>query len=316
MLNDTRGGSGRHDVSQTAGRFAGKLRSVPTLTALITVGLTCLGAVAQADITVLKQHNYVFAKVWGGTYQSGYSATNDLLTSYSKTVGAQVSHYWSHTSGSASVASTIATDSLTLLGQTGTFRTLPFYSASGYSITSIQFQVSTTRVYNLSGMLLSGWDVPNGSVSLLRDGAVWLSGSFVGAYEFEAGHTYEIDAVVQTSTSDSGNVQDFDRYAFWMNSAPLSVSAFTDRGITSVVGGNPFFATVDLNEFAPTTLQVPLKSSNPNVATVPSSATVNIGSSASLEFYINTSAVKVNTLVTFTATYGGVSKTLTIMVTP
>ncbi len=86
---------------------------------------------------------------------------------------------------------------------------------------------------------------------------------------------------------------------------------------TSTVGGsaattaNRVYLTAD----ATANTTVSLKSSNTSVATVPSTLTIDSGSS-SHTFTITTKAVTSSTNVTITATSGGVSKTATLTVTP
>jgi hypothetical protein len=60
---------------------------------------------------------------------------------------------------------------------------------------------------------------------------------------------------------------------------------------------------------------VTLSSANASVVSVPASVTVAAGAS-SATFGVNTSTVAANTGVTITATYGGVSRTTTLTVTP
>jgi hypothetical protein len=84
----------------------------------------------------------------------------------------------------------------------------------------------------------------------------------------------------------------------------------------SVVGGGVAQGTVTLTGAAPSEgAVVSLSSANPLVAAVPSSVTVTAGAS-SATFSVNTSAVSANTGVGITATYGGVSRTATLTVTP
>lgn len=85
---------------------------------------------------------------------------------------------------------------------------------------------------------------------------------------------------------------------------------------TSVVGGSTAQGTVALTGGAPSGgALVSLSSANPSVAAVPSSVTVAAGAS-SATFAVTTSAVAANTSVVITATYGGVSRTTTVTVTP
>lgn len=58
-----------------------------------------------------------------------------------------------------------------------------------------------------------------------------------------------------------------------------------------------------------------LSSANPSVASVPASVTVPAGAS-SVTFAVTTSAVTANTSVGITASYGGLSRTTTLTVTP
>ena len=85
---------------------------------------------------------------------------------------------------------------------------------------------------------------------------------------------------------------------------------------TSVVGGTTAQGTITLTGGAPSGgAVVTLSSANPSVVAVPASVTVAAGAS-SATFGVNTSAVAANTSVTITATYGGISRTTTLTVTP
>jgi hypothetical protein len=96
---------------------------------------------------------------------------------------------------------------------------------------------------------------------------------------------------------------------------PASLSAVTLTP-TSSVGGTTLQGKVTLTGGAPSGgALVNLSSANPSVASVPASVTVAAGAS-SVTFAITTSAVSVNTSVIITATYGGVSRTTTLTVTP
>lgn len=97
--------------------------------------------------------------------------------------------------------------------------------------------------------------------------------------------------------------------------APASLSAVSVSP-TSVVGGNTAQGTVTLTSGAPTGgALVSLSSANSSVAAVPASVTVAAGTS-SVTFNVTTSVVSVNTSVIITASYGGVSRTTTLSVTP
>ena len=85
---------------------------------------------------------------------------------------------------------------------------------------------------------------------------------------------------------------------------------------TSVVGGTTAQGTITLTSGAPSGgAVVTLTSANTSVVSVPASITVAAGA-ASANFGVNTSAVTANTAVTITATYGGISRTTTLTVTP
>ncbi|MFI5385896.1 MAG: hypothetical protein ACHQ50_07225 [Fimbriimonadales bacterium] len=158
----------------------------------VALALACLGAKAQADIVVLRQHNFIQAV--GGAPQSDSS---DSLTSWNGSVSS------SNTQGSykyhatASLSSTIAANSVTLLSSTYASLTLPpdvppSRPATATATTQLQFTVSATRTYQLVvAPKGDGFEPP--AIQLLRDGVVVLSGPFSGAFLFEAGHTYEFD---------------------------------------------------------------------------------------------------------------------------
>jgi len=97
--------------------------------------------------------------------------------------------------------------------------------------------------------------------------------------------------------------------------AAASLSAVS-VSLSSVVGGSTAQGTVTLTSGAPSGgALVSLSSANPSVAAVPASITVAAGASTAT-FSVTTSAVTANTSVVITATYGGVSRTTTLTVTP
>jgi hypothetical protein len=96
---------------------------------------------------------------------------------------------------------------------------------------------------------------------------------------------------------------------------PASLSAVSVSP-SSVVGGTTAQGTITLTGGAPSGgAVVTLSSANTSVVSVPASVNVAAGVS-SANFSVNTSAVGANTGVTITATYGGVSRTTTLTVTP
>ncbi|MFI5385895.1 MAG: hypothetical protein ACHQ50_07220 [Fimbriimonadales bacterium] len=154
----------------------------------IALALTFLGAQAQADIVVLSQHNFIQAFAHG----RNLSDSSDSLASWKGSVTALGS-------ARASLWSNIAADSLSLSSST-------YAQAGSYSYTfatattRLLFTVSVTRTYELDGTLDNG----AASIRLLRDGILVLSGPFSGAFLFEIGHKYEIDAHVWTVGSRPG----------------------------------------------------------------------------------------------------------------
>ena len=300
MVNDTRGGSSRDYTSPTTRWIAGRLRSVPTLAALFTLGGLCVAGEATANIVVVKQHNYVFATA----YNNVHSISSDLLTSWTGSVSNHLTDFGGHShTCNALLASTISADSLALTAQG--------WASDAYSglregaTTQVQFQVSATRTYNIVGQSTPG------SINVLRDGVIWITGAAIGgSFDFETGRTYEIDcAISEFATSAHG--------AYWISftSVPVALASIDDGSVTTVKGGSELDAEVVLNQRAPAGTPVAVMSSNPNVATVPNPVTIPWANLAKL-FVITTKAVKVNTPVTIMATYGGISQALTIMITP
>jgi len=85
---------------------------------------------------------------------------------------------------------------------------------------------------------------------------------------------------------------------------------------TTVTGGDSSTGTVTLSGPAPSGgAQVALSSSDPSVATVPSSVTVAAGAT-SATFTVSTSTVSASTTVIISATYAGVTKTASLIVNP
>src|SRR3989475_476317 len=97
------------------------------------------------------------------------------------------------------------------------------------------------------------------------------------------------------------------------SSASLSSLALNPASVT---GGNSSTGTVTLSGAAPTGgAQVTLSSSNTVVARVPSSVTVAAGA-GSATFTVSTSAVTASTTVSISGTYGGVTRSASLTVTP
>ena len=108
------------------------------------------------------------------------------------------------------------------------------------------------------------------------------------------------------------------RFTAGTASTPPAAASLSAVGVSpsSVVGGNTSKGTVTLTTGAPSGgALVSLSSANPSVAAVPASVTVAAGASTA-SFTVTTSSVAANTSVGITATYGGVSRTTTLTVTP
>jgi hypothetical protein len=104
-------------------------------------------------------------------------------------------------------------------------------------------------------------------------------------------------------------------WLFEQSSPPSTLSSLT-LSPSSVTGGNSSTGTVTLSGPAPAGgALVLLSSSNTGAATVPSSVTVPAGAT-SATFAVNTSTVTTSTLVTISASYGGVTQTASVTVTP
>src|SRR2546426_1911986 len=101
------------------------------------------------------------------------------------------------------------------------------------------------------------------------------------------------------------------------SSAPASVALSSlTLNPTNVVGGNSSTGTVTLSGAAPSGgAQVTLSSSNTAVARVPPSVTVAAGAT-SATFTVSTSAVAASTTVSISGTYGGVTRSASLTVTP
>ena len=98
-------------------------------------------------------------------------------------------------------------------------------------------------------------------------------------------------------------------------SKPVALSTLNDTQL-AVTGGNPVSESFTLTGPATAAgLNVALTSSNPAAAAVPGTSTVPGGASNGT-FVIQTSSVAVATPVTITASYGGVSQSLTVTVNP
>lgn len=94
---------------------------------------------------------------------------------------------------------------------------------------------------------------------------------------------------------------------------PIFGLATVTANPSSVTSGSVSTGTVSVNAPASGSVAVFLASSNPNVASVPASATIAAGAS-SATFAITTSAVTTSVAVTISASYNGVTKTTTLSV--
>ena len=101
-----------------------------------------------------------------------------------------------------------------------------------------------------------------------------------------------------------------------LSSAALAVESIT-AGAAGVTASGVVTGKVTLNSPALAGgAIVALASSNPAVLTVPSTATVPAGATVSPNFNMTAAAVSVSTPVTISATYGGITRTAIVTVTP
>lgn len=151
------------------------------------------------------------------------------------------------------------------------------------------------------------------------------NGDFVTTYTDRsavAGRTYSYRVVVHRNDKPAAdNPERRDCYSNYSDPLSVNVPAATPStalaGLTlsqpSVVGGSSLTGTVTLTLGAPTGgTVVTLQSSNPGVASVPSSVTVQAGQTSSAPFTITTQRVTSLTPVTITATYNNVPKSATL----
>src|SRR5437773_853734 len=110
--------------------------------------------------------------------------------------------------------------------------------------------------------------------------------------------------------------------ALYSDHLPVHVLAQTGAGVSSltfsptgVVGGNTVPATVTLSSAAPSGGAVVTLASNNAAATVPGSITVPAGGT-SATFSATTQPVAAPVVTTVSASYGGISKSATLDVTP
>jgi len=98
---------------------------------------------------------------------------------------------------------------------------------------------------------------------------------------------------------------------------PSGAAALSSVGASPnpVVGGNPSTGTVTLTSAAPAGGALVSLSSASSAVTVPGSVSVSQGATSAM-FGITTSVVTTQTLATLSATYGGVTKTMTFTVNP
>ncbi len=114
------------------------------------------------------------------------------------------------------------------------------------------------------------------------------------------------------------NSSDGANRSFSIGSAPPSGPTLTSLTLnpTSVTGGNPSTGTVTLSGAAPAGgAVVSLSSNNTAVATVPTSVTVAAGAT-SATFTVTTKSVTASTSVTLSTSYGGITKTAALTVSP
>ena len=122
-----------------------------------------------------------------------------------------------------------------------------------------------------------------------------------------------VTATVTVSNGQGGTAQNSTLITVTpSNTSGISVSSLAVNP-TSIASGSPVVGTVTLNQMAPQGAVVLLASANPAIATVPSTVVVAPGSS-SASFPVSTSYVASTTLVTISASLGGVTQNASLQV--
>lgn len=291
-------------------------------------------------ITVLNSTSLTGVAVNPATVTGGTAATGTVTLSGSAPAGGVVVTLASNNTNAATVPAsvTVAAGSTTA---TFAVTTRAVAASAGVTITASYFGVNKTAALTVQASALSaltvsptsltGGSSSTGTVTLNSPAApggavVSLSNSNTNAATIPASVTVAagsktatftivtkavITNTVVSITAASGGVS---RSASLTVQAPalsaLAVSPVSVRGGTASTG------TVTLTGPAPTGgMAVTLASSNTNAATAPASVTVAAGAKTAT-FTIATKPVKVTTLVTISASHGGVSKSTNLTVTP
>ena len=184
--------------------------------------------------------------------------------------------------------------------------------------TSVTGGNSSTGTVTLSGAAPSGGAVV--TLSSSNTTARTPSSVTVAAGATSATFTISTSAVAASTTvTISGMYSGVTRSAsLTVTPAPPPAPTLSSLTVnpTSVIGGNSSTGTVTLSGAAPSGgAVVTLSSSNTNVARTPSSVTVAAGAT-SATFTVSTSAVAASTTVSISGTYGGVTRSASLSVTP
>ena len=177
------------------------------------------GPSARADITVLKHHNDIDARLVftvsdfshpPSTSVTDHSTASNAFTSYSGNVMAT----GQFSTSSANLSSTLLQNSVSIVGGVQAYTPFRPISPLGRNVyvrayatanTVLQFTVSSTGYYNVNATSANA----SGSIQLLVGGAVVFHtyGTLSGRYLFTAGTVYEIDASAAVVTTSTGTGQ-------------------------------------------------------------------------------------------------------------
>lgn len=263
---------------------------------------------AAAGITFSSESSKPFNVVVSGTNRlvSGVESIPAGRTSYSFLVP---------TSGVSTSTEVVATATL---GATSLSKTITLLPASMSSVTLNGASIAGGDI-GIGVIHLNGNSPVNGATAELSssDAAVAAVASTVNL----AGNASILDFAIDTKPVSAAKAVTISvTYAGVKKTLPVTVEPASlgsvEASPSSVVGGKSSTITVTLEGLAYTGgAKISLKSSDTALATVPASVTIAAGMGA-IKATVATKAVTKPTTVTITATYGTVSRTCTVTLTP
>ncbi len=178
---------------------------------------------------------------------------------------------------------------------------------------------STVAEQSVTGTVTLSNPAPSGGAAVSLTSSSSAAG-VPSSVTVAAGATSATFTVTTSDVSSNTTATITASYSGTSQSAPLTVTPKTLKSVTlsptSTQGGTSTTAnTINLYSDASANTVITLTSSNPSVASVPSSVTVSSGSSSQV-FTITTKPVTSSETVAITASYGSVSQTATLTVTP